>query len=150
MSTHTGDVVVCLGVSEVGSGSDVASIKTTAKVVGDELVINGGKMWITNGAQADWMCLLANTSEGPVHKNKSLICLPMDTKGVTVSRTLDKLGNRSSDTAQIFFEDVRIPKKNIIGEMGMGFTYQMMQFQRERLWASASGEWVFLRMGTPI
>ena len=90
-------------------------------------------MWTTNGAQADWMCLLANTSEGHVHKNKSLICLPMDTKGVTVSRTLDKLGNKSSDTAQIFFENVRVPKKNIIGEMGMGFTYQMMQFQRVRL-----------------
>ena len=102
-STNTRDVVVCLGVSEIGSGSDVASIKTTARVVGDELVINGGKMWTTSVAQADWMCLLANTSEGHVHKNKSLICLPMDTKVVTVSRTLDKLGNRSSDTDQIFF-----------------------------------------------
>jgi citronellyl-CoA dehydrogenase len=133
-----GDAVVCLGVSEVGSGSDVASIKTTARTSGEDLIINGGKMWTTSGAQADWMCLLANTSEGHVHRNKSLICLPMDTKGVTVSRTLDKLGNRASDTAQIFFEDVRIPKKNIIGEEGMGFTYQMMQFQRERLWGAAS------------
>ena len=149
-STNTGDVhvVVCLGhgVSMVGSGSDVASIKTTARVVDNELVINGGKMWTTSGAQADWMCLLANTSEGHIHKNKSLICLLVNTKGMTLSRTLDKLGNKSSDTAQIFFEDVRVPKKNIIGEMGMGFTYQVMQFQRERLWGSASGEWVFPRL----
>ena len=77
-----GDLVTCLGVSEVGSGSDVASIKTTARPSrdGSDLIINGGKMWITNSAQADWMCLLANTSEGDVHRNKSLICLPMDAK----------------------------------------------------------------------
>ncbi len=73
-------------------------------------------MWITSGAQADWMCLLANTSEGPPHRNKSLICLPMDTKGVTVAKKIDKLGNHCSDTAQIFFEDVVVPAKNIIGQ----------------------------------
>lgn len=137
-----GDVVVCLGVSEVGSGSDVASIKTTARPSrdGSDLIINGGKMWITNSAQADWMCLLANTSEGDAHRNKSLICLPMDTKGVTVARTLRKLGMHSSDTAEIFFEDVRVPRKYMIGEEGKGFIYQMQQFQRERLWGSCSGE----------
>ena len=89
-----GDYVACLGVSEVGAGSDVASIKTTAKKDGDDYVINGGKMWTTSGTQADWMCLLANTSDGPVHKNKSLICLPMKTKGVQIARKLDKLGMR--------------------------------------------------------
>ena len=99
-------------------------------------------MWITNGAQADWMCLLANTSEGPPHRNKSLICLPMKTKGVSVAKTIDKLGNHCSDTAQIFFEDVVVPRKNIIGEEGKGFTYQMMQFQEERLWGTASSEGV--------
>ena len=78
----TGDYVACLGVSEAGAGSDVASIKTTAKKDGGDYVINGGKMWTTNGTQADWMCLLANTGDGPVHRNKSLICLPMKTKGV--------------------------------------------------------------------
>ena len=77
-----GDYVACLGVSEVGAGSDVASIKTTARKDGDDYVINGGKMWTTSGTQADWMCLLANTGDGPAHKNKSLICLPMKTKGV--------------------------------------------------------------------
>jgi citronellyl-CoA dehydrogenase len=134
----SGDFVACLGVSEVGAGSDVASIKTSARKDGDDYVINGGKMWTTNGAQADWMCLLANTSEGAPHRNKSLICLPMKTKGVEVARKLDKLGMRSSDTAQIFFDNVRVPQRFLIGEEGKGFTYQMMQFQEERLWAAAA------------
>src|SRR6516165_10483323 len=134
----SGDFVACIGVSEPGAGSDVASIKTTARSDGDDYVINGGKMWITNGTQADWICLLANTGEGQVHRNKSLICVPMKSKGVTVARKLDKLGMRSSDTAQIFFDNVRVPKRNRIGEEGKGFTYQMMQFQEERLWAAAA------------
>jgi citronellyl-CoA dehydrogenase len=125
-------------ISEVGAGSDVASIKTTARKDGGDYIINGGKMWTTNGTQADWMCLLANTSEGAPHKNKSLICLPMKTKGVEIARKLDKLGMRSSDTAQIFFDDVRVPQRFLIGEEGKGFTYQMMQFQEERLWAAAA------------
>ena len=133
-----GDMVACLGVSEVGAGSDVASIKTTAKKDGDDYVINGGKMWTTSGTQADWMCLLANTSEGASHKNKTLICLPMKTKGVEIARKLNKAGMHSSDTAQIYLDNVRIPQRNRIGEEGMGFTYQMMQFQEERLWAAAN------------
>jgi citronellyl-CoA dehydrogenase len=134
-----GDMVACIGVSEPGAGSDVASIKTNARSDGDDYVINGGKLWITNGTQADWICLLANTSDGAVHRNKSLICVPMKSKGVNVARKLDKMGMRSSDTAQIFFEDVRVPKRNRIGEEGKGFTYQMIQFQEERLWGAAAG-----------
>jgi citronellyl-CoA dehydrogenase len=134
----SGDYVACLGVSEVGAGSDVASIKTTARKDGGDYIINGGKMWTTSGTQADWMCLLANTAEGAPHKNKSLICLPMKTKGVEIARKLDKLGMRSSDTAQIFFDNVRVPQRFLIGEEGKGFTYQMMQFQEERLWAAAA------------
>ena len=133
-----GDAVACVGVSEPGAGSDVASIKTAARSDGDDYVINGGKMWITNGTQADWICLLANTGDGPVHRNKSLICVPMKTKGVQVARKLDKMGMRSSDTAQIFFDNVRVPKRNRIGEEGKGFTYQMIQFQEERLWGAAA------------
>jgi citronellyl-CoA dehydrogenase len=133
-----GEAVACIGVSEPGAGSDVAAIKTSARSDGEDYVIDGGKMWITNGAQADWICLLANTGDGPRHRNKSLICVPMKTKGVTVARKLDKLGMRASDTAQIFFDGVRVPKRNRIGEEGKGFTYQMMQFQEERLWAAAS------------
>jgi len=135
----SGDYVSCIGVSEPGAGSDVASIRTTARKDGDDYVINGGKLWITNGTQADFMCMLANTGEGPVHKNKSLIIVPMKTKGVTVARKLDKLGMRASDTAQIHFEDVRVPQRYRIGEEGLGFTYQMQQFQEERLWGAASG-----------
>lgn len=135
----SGDYVACLGVSEVGAGSDVASLKTTARKDGDDYVINGGKMWTTNGTQADWMCLLANTSEGQVHRNKSLICVPMKTKGVEVARKLDKMGMRASDTAQIFFDEVRVPQRYRIGEEGKGFIYQMEQFQIERLWGAAGG-----------
>nr|XP_056713400.1 probable acyl-CoA dehydrogenase 6 [Euleptes europaea] len=136
--TIAGDVVACLGVSEPEAGSDVAGIKTKAVRKGDDYVINGGKMWITSGCQADWMCLLANTSDGPPHRNKSLLCLPMKLPGVHVAKKIDKIGMWSSDTAQIFFEDVRVPSKYLIGEEGMGFTYQMLQFQEERLWAAAN------------
>ena len=135
----TGDYVACLGVSEVGAGSDVASIKTQARRDGGDYVINGGKMWTTNGTQADWMCLLANTGDGQVHRNKSLICVPMKTKGVEIARKLDKMGMRASDTAQIFFDGVRVPQRYRIGEEGLGFVYQMQQFQEERLWAAAGG-----------
>ena len=141
----SGDYVACLGVSETGAGSDVASIKTTAKKDGDDYVISGGKMWTTSGTQADWMCLLANTSDDPAHRNKTLICLPLKDdkgkyrKGVEVARKLKKLGMRSSDTAEFYFDDVRVPQRYRIGEEGAGFMYQMVQFQEERLWAALSG-----------
>jgi len=133
-----GERVACLGVSEVGAGSDVASIRTFAHKDGGDYRIRGGKMWTTSGTQADWMCLLANTSDGAAHRNKALICLPMDTPGVQVARKLNKAGMHSSDTAQIFFDDVRVPQRYRIGEEGMGFAYQMMQFQEERLWGVAN------------
>ena len=133
-----GDYVACIGVSEPGAGSDVASIKTSARKDGGDYVINGAKMWITNSLQADWMCLLVNTSEGAAHKNKTLICVPMDTKGVTKAKKIRKIGMMSSDTGLIHFDDVRVPQRYRIGEEGMGFTYQMQQFQEERLWAAAS------------
>ncbi len=133
-----GEQVACIGVSEPEAGSDVAGIRTTARRDGGDYVINGGKMWITNGTQADFMCMLATTGEGPVHRNKSLIVVPLKTRGVTIARKLDKLGMRASDTAQLFFEDVRVPQRHCIGEEGKGFVYQMQQFQEERLWAGAS------------
>ncbi len=133
----SGDYVACLGVSEVGAGSDVANLKTSARKDGDDYIINGGKMWTTNGCQADWICLLANTDDGPVHKNKSLICVPMAADGVEVARKIKKIGNMSSDTAQIFLDDVRVPQRFRIGEENMGFVYQMQQFQEERMYAGA-------------
>lgn len=133
-----GDMVGCLGVSEAGAGSDVASIKTHARSDGDDYVINGSKLWITNGMQADWMCALVNTSDDAPHKSKSLIVIPMNSPGVKRARKLDKLGMRSSDTGEIYFDDVRVPKSNRIGEEGAGFFYQMLQFQEERLWGAAN------------
>jgi citronellyl-CoA dehydrogenase len=133
-----GTAVACVGVSEPGAGSDVAAIRTTARRVGGDYVINGGKLWITNGTQADWMCCLANTSGDQPHRSKSLIVVPMKNRGVTVERKLRKIGMNSSDTAQIHFDDVRVPVRNLIGEEGKGFTYQMLQFQEERLWAGAN------------
>lgn len=96
-------------------------------------------MWTTNGRQADWMCLLANTSEGNPHRNKSLICVPMNTPGITVLPQMKKLGMKSSDTVQTFFEDVVVPQKYRIGDEGKGFSYQMEQFQDERLVGAISG-----------
>lgn len=132
-----GDMVVSIGVSETGAGSDVASLKTRARRDGDDYVISGSKMWITNGTQADWICLLCNTSDGPAHKNKSLVIVPLKedgkrVRGVEVQK-IKKFGMWCSDTAQIFFDEVRVPVRNRIGEEGMGFIYQMQQFQEERL-----------------
>ena len=134
----SGKAVACIGVSEPHAGSDVSAIKTTARKDGDDYIINGGKMWITNSLQADWMCLLANTSEGATHKNKSLIVVPMNTPGITRAKKIRKIGMMASDTGVIHFDDVRVPQRFRIGEEGMGFTYQMMQFQEERLWAAAN------------
>jgi citronellyl-CoA dehydrogenase len=131
-----GDMVGCIGVSEVGGGSDVAALKTTAKKDGGDYVINGSKMWITNGMQADWCCLLANTSEGAPHKNKSLIMVPLNSPGVTRQK-IEKIGMHSSDTAQLFFDNVRVPQSNLIGQEGLGFMLQMLQFQEERLYGAA-------------
>ncbi|HMT63349.1 MAG TPA: acyl-CoA dehydrogenase, partial [Ottowia sp.] len=102
-------------------------------------------MWITNSLQADWMCMLVNTSDGPQHKNKSLVMVPMRdgpngklTKGIEVARKIRKIGMHSSDTGLIYFDEVRVPQRNLIGVEGQGFIYQMQQFQEERLWAGAN------------
>jgi citronellyl-CoA dehydrogenase len=133
-----GDMLACVGVSEPGAGSDVSAIATTARKDGDDYIINGAKMWITNSLQADWMCLLANTSAGAAHANKSLIVVPMKTPGITVAQKIRKLGMMASDTGLIHFDDVRVPQAYRIGEEGQGFTYQMLQFQEERLWVAAN------------
>ena len=136
-----GDLVACIAVSEPGAGSDVAGIKTTARREGGDWVISGQKMWITNGTQGDWACMLCNTGDatpGSRHGNKSLIVVPLDAKGIDRKTKLDKLGQRSSDTAIIFLDDVRVPANHLIGDEGRGFSYQMQQFQEERLFLSAS------------
>ena len=135
----SGDMVASIAVSEVHAGSDVAAIKTKAVKDGDDYVINGSKMWITNSLQADFFCLLANTSDEGPYNNKSLIIVPSKTPGISFSKPIDKLGQRSSDTAQVFFDDVRVPQSHVIGNEGMGFMMQMLQFQEERIFCAASG-----------
>jgi citronellyl-CoA dehydrogenase len=128
-----GEVVASIAVSEASGGSDVAAIRTTARKDRGDYVINGSKMWITNAAQADWLCLLVNTSDGKPHTNKTLIIVPTALPGVQIGAKIDKLGMRASDTCPVFFEDVRVPERYRIGEEGMGFMMQMVQFQEERL-----------------
>ena len=133
-----GEFVAAIAVSEVGAGSDVAGLKTTAKKDGDDYIINGSKMWITNATQADFFCVLANTSDDKPHKNKSLIIVPANTPGVSIGEKIDKIGMRSSDTAPVYFDDVRVPQRYRIGAEGTGFMLQMLQFQEERLWGAAN------------
>lgn len=128
-----GELVASIAVTEPDAGSDVAGIRTRAVRDGDEWVINGAKLYITTGTQADWLCLLARTSDEPGYRGMSLIVVPTGTDGVVVSRKLEKLGMWSSDTAELSFSDVRVPVSNTIGEIGRGFQQQMVQFQAERL-----------------
>ena len=131
-----GEMVASIAVTEPDAGSDVAGIATTARRDGDEWVINGAKLYITNGTQADWLCLLARTSDEGGYRGMSQILFPTSTPGFSVARKLDKLGNRSSDTAELSFVDARVPVANTIGEIGRGFQQQMSQFQAERLIAN--------------
>jgi citronellyl-CoA dehydrogenase len=134
-----GEMVAAIAVSEPGAGSDVAAISTRADSDGDDYIINGSKIYITNGCKADWLCLLARTSPGSGFRGMSLIVVPTKTPGVSVSRKLKKMGNLSSDTAELHFENVRVPKRYCIGQEGMGFILQMQQFQKERLIGSIMG-----------
>ncbi len=127
-----GEKIAALGVSEPGCGSDVANIKTTARRDGDDYVINGSKMWITNGTRADFITLAVRTG-GPGYEGVSLVTFPTDVKGFTVSKKLDKVGNLSSDTAVLYFEDCRIPRRFLLGEENAGFYHIMTNFQGERL-----------------
>jgi len=133
----SGDLIASIAVTEPDAGSDVANIKTTARKVGDDYIINGSKTFITNGNQCDFFTLLCNTSEGDPHGNKSLIIVPADLPGVDRATSLKKMGLLCSDTATIFFNDVRVPQSHLIGVEGAGFVMQMQQFQEERLYCAA-------------
>jgi citronellyl-CoA dehydrogenase len=132
----SGEAVCSIAVTEPDAGSDVAGIRTRAERDGDEWVINGSKLYITNGVQADWICLLARTSGEGGYRGMSQIIAETGRPGFSVSRKLDKLGNRSSDTAELVFTDLRVPVSNTIGEIGRGFQQQMTQFQNERMIAA--------------
>ncbi|HLG14225.1 MAG TPA: acyl-CoA dehydrogenase family protein [Blastocatellia bacterium] len=127
-----GDRIAALGISEPGGGSDVAALKTRARIEGDELVISGQKLWITNGTRADFIILAVRTGEEG-YKGVSMVLFPTDVKGFAVGKKIHKIGNLSSDTAELFFDNCRIPKRYVLGEMGRGFYYTMHNFQGERL-----------------
>ena len=131
----TGEKIAALGISEPDAGSDVASISTTARRDGDDYVINGAKTWITSGKRCDFITLAVRTGDAGFG-GISLVLFPTDTPGFTVSRTLDKIGNHPSDTAEIAFEDCRIPARYLLGQENMGFYYIMQNFQGERLVAA--------------
>ena len=133
MPAIKGDYVAALALSEAGAGSDLASISTTAQHNGDDYIINGQKMWITNATHADFFCTLVNTSDDEPHKNKSLVVIPSKIPGVTVGQKIDKIGQLTSDTAPVYFENVRIPKRYCIGEEGEGFVMQMKHFTTRKI-----------------
>jgi citronellyl-CoA dehydrogenase len=133
----SGEKVAALAISEPDAGSDVASIRTTARRDGGDLVVNGSKMWISNGARADFLTLAVRTG-GEGHEGISLVTFPTDVKGFAVSRKLEKVGNLSSDTAVLYFDDCRIPARYVLGEEGQGFVQIMTGFQGERLVAAVT------------
>ncbi|WGH84249.1 acyl-CoA dehydrogenase family protein [Auritidibacter ignavus] len=144
-----GQQVAAIAVTEPGAGSDVAGLSTKARRDGDDWVINGGKIFITNGTQADWFCMLVRTSDEGGYRGMSQIIVPSGLAGFTVSRPLDKLGNRSSDTVELHLDEVRVPVSNTIGKIGRGFQQQMQQFVVERLSACftavGASEWALAK-----
>ena len=130
-----GERIAALAISEPDAGSDVAAIRTTARRDGGDLVVNGSKMWITNGARADFLTMAVRTGGGG-HGGLSLLLFPTDTKGFQVSRKLEKVGNPSSDTAVLYFDECRVPGRWLLGEENAGFGYIMLNFQGERLVAA--------------
>jgi citronellyl-CoA dehydrogenase len=130
-----GERIGALGITEPGCGSDVAAIRTTARRDGDDFVVNGAKTFITNGARADFITLAVRTG-GEGHTGISLLVFPTDTKGFSVTRKLAKVGNHASDTAELAFEDCRVPCRYLLGTENHGFRYIMQNFQGERLIAA--------------
>ena len=139
MPAISGEKIAALGVSEPDAGSDVAGIKTGAKWDGDDLIINGQKTWITNGTRADFITLAVRTDMDNRYGGITLVLFPTDTPGFAVGKKLEKIGNHCSDTAELYFENCRIPKRYILGEEGAGFYYIMQNFQGERLVGALSG-----------
>jgi citronellyl-CoA dehydrogenase len=130
-----GDMIAALGISEPGGGSDVAAMKTRARRDGGDFVISGQKLWITNGTRADFIILGVRTADDP-HKGVSMVLFPTKTKGFKVGKKLSKVGNMASDTAELFFDECRIPARYLLGELNRGFYYIMHNFQGERLAAA--------------
>jgi acyl-CoA dehydrogenase len=128
-----GNIISALGITEPGGGSDVASIKTAARKDGEHYILNGSKTFITNGVNADVIIVAAKTRPEPKHKNISLFIVETDWEGFSVGKKLKKLGWRSSDTGELFFDNVKVPKENLLGIENEGFKYIMEDFQLERI-----------------
>ena len=128
----SGDLISCIGITEPDAGSDTKNIQTRAELIGNEYVINGSKTFITNGLYGDFIILVVKTNPKAGSKGVSLICVDLDQNGITKNK-INKLGWHSSDTAELSFDDVRVPKENLIGEEGKGFYYLMNGLQLERL-----------------
>ena len=131
-----GDKIASLGVSEPAAGSDVAGILTTAKQDGGDWIINGSKTFITNGTRADFVTMLVKTAPDRGAHGCSFFLVPTNLPGFNVAKKLKKIGNKSSDTAELFLDDVRVPARYLLGEANMGFMYLMQNFQTERLIAA--------------
>jgi acyl-CoA dehydrogenase len=131
----TGELISAIAMTEPGTGSDLANIKTTAILEGDHYILNGQKTFITNGIQSDLILVACKTDPKavPKHKGVSLLIVERDTPGFSRGRKLNKVGLHCQDTAELIFEDCRVPKKNLIGEEGKGFLYMMDKLQQERL-----------------
>ncbi|CAM3536213.1 acyl-CoA dehydrogenase [Corallococcus sp. ZKHCc1 1396] len=128
-----GEKIGALGISEPDAGSDVAGLRTTARREGDHYVVNGSKTYITNGVRADFVVLAVKTDPTRGHKGLSMLVVERGTPGFSVGRKLQKVGWRASDTAELFFEDCRVPAENLLGVEGQGFSQIMGNFQWERL-----------------
>lgn len=137
MPAIRGEKLASIGITEPNHGSDVAGIETRAIRDGDDWVIRGSKMYITNGPRADFITLVTRTSDEPGYKGISLFMVELDRPGVSVSRKLDKVGMRGSDTAELIFDDVRVPMKNLLGREDYGFYQIMWELQGERMIAAA-------------
>ncbi|HLQ62988.1 MAG TPA: acyl-CoA dehydrogenase family protein [Candidatus Acidoferrales bacterium] len=131
-----GTAIAAIAMTEPDAGSDLAGIQTVARQASDGYVINGRKIFITNGARAHWVLVVTKTDRERGHKGYNLIVVEKGTPGFTVTRTLEKLGMHSSDTAELLFEDCRVPAGNLIGEPGDGFKDLMWELQGERMIAA--------------
>src|SRR6186997_2359469 len=118
-------ILCSFALSEPGAGSDVSGIQTTAVRHGDEYVINGSKMFITNAGQASWIVCFASTDKSKGHRGLTAFVIPMDAEGVTIEKHLDKMGQRATDTSAVAFQDVVVPSANRLGEEGDGFKIAM-------------------------
>ncbi len=131
--TISGEKIGALGITEPNAGSDAASIRTTARDAGDHYVVNGSKIFITNGVRADYVVTAVKTDPAAGHKGISLLVVEKGTPGFSVAKKLDKLGWKASDTGELIFEDCPVPKVNLVGEENAGFYYIMQNFAWERL-----------------